>query len=159
MRCPFCQSEELKVIDKRETPDNESIRRRRECEKCEKRFTTHERIESPNLFVIKKNGSRQEFVRDKLFKSFLKACEKRPISNEIIEEEVSKIEAKLKSFEETEIPSKYIGELVMKALKRMDQVAYIRFASIYRDFTDLSDYEEELKKLVKVEPKKIIKEN
>jgi len=159
MRCPFCQSEELKVIDKRETPDNESIRRRRECEKCEKRFTTHERIENPNLFVIKKNGSRQEFNREKLIKSFLKACEKRPISQEQIDEEVSKIEAKLKSFEETEIPSKYIGELVMKALNKLDKVAYIRFASVYRDFTDLSDYEEELKKLVKVETKKVIKEN
>ena len=155
MRCPFCQSEELKVIDKRETPDNESIRRRRECEKCEKRFTTHERIENPNLFVIKKNGSRQEFNREKLIKSFLKACEKRPISQEQIDEEVSKIEAKLKSFEETEIPSKYIGELVMKALNKLDKVAYIRFASVYRDFTDLSDYEEELKKLVKVETSRI----
>ncbi len=150
MRCPFCQSEELKVVDKRETPDNESIRRRRECVKCEKRFTTHERIENPNLFVIKKNGSRQEFSREKLIKSLVKACEKRPISTEQIEKEVSKIEAKLKSFEETEIPSKYIGELVMKVLKKLDKVAYIRFASVYRDFTDLSDYEEELKKLVKV---------
>ena len=98
--------------------------------------------------------TKDDYNREKLIKSFLKACEKRHISTEQIEEEVSKIEAKLKSFEETEIPSKYIGELVMKALKRLDKVAYIRFASVYRDFTDLSDYEEELKKLVNVETKK-----
>ena len=149
MHCPYCQHGDSKVIDKRETPDNDSTRRRRECLECAKRFTTYERIENVDLVVIKKNGSRENFDREKLIRSFLKACEKRPISRDTIEQEVDKIESKIRNLEQTEVPSKLIGEEVMKSLKRMDKVAYIRFASVYRDFTDLSDFEDELQKLLR----------
>jgi transcriptional repressor NrdR len=147
MRCPYCGSEELKVLDKR-TSDEKSIWRRRECLKCEKRFTTYERVESADLIVIKKDGTRRErFDRNKVKSGIVKACEKRPVTNEAIEKIVDEIEAELRGEDSIEIPSRRIGELVMKKLKRMDKVAYIRFASVYREFEDIESFRDELKKL------------
>jgi len=146
MRCPYCTSEELKVLDKRSS-DEKSIRRRRECLKCEKRFTTYERIESVDLIVVKKDGRRERFDRDKVRKGIVRSFEKRPVTNEDIDRMVDEIEAELRGGEDVEIPSKRIGELVMKKLKRMDKVAYIRFASVYREFEDIESFQEELKKL------------
>jgi transcriptional repressor NrdR len=139
-------NEELKVLDKRES-DEKSIRRRRECLKCKKRFTTYERIESADLIVVKKDGGRERFDRNKLKSGILKACEKRPITNDMIEKVVDEIESELRNDEGVEIPSKKIGHLVMKKLKRIDKVAYIRFASVYREFADLESFQNELKKL------------
>jgi transcriptional repressor NrdR len=147
MRCPYCSSEELKVVDKRNS-EEKSIWRRRECLKCGKRFTTYERIESVELIVIKKDGKgRERFDRSKLKNGILKACEKRPVTNESIEKMVDEIESELRSSDGIEIPSKRIGELVMRKLKKVDKVAYIRFASVYREFEDLDSFQEELKKL------------
>ncbi|NIO21323.1 MAG: transcriptional repressor NrdR [Candidatus Aenigmarchaeota archaeon] len=146
MRCPYCMNEELKVIDKRES-DEKSSRRRRECLKCGKRFTTYERIESADLIVVKKSGERERFDRDKLKIGILKACEKRPITNEMIEKMIDEIETELRSDDGVEIPSKRIGQLVMKKLKKTDKVAYIRFASVYREFQDVESFENELRRL------------
>jgi len=146
MRCPYCGSEELKVLDKRKA-DDKSIRRRRECEKCGKRFTTYERIEQADIIVVKKDGKRERFDRSKVKGGILKACEKRPITNEMIERTVDEIEAELRGEDSIEIPSRKIGELVMKKLKRLDKVAYIRFASVYREFEDIESFRDELKKL------------
>lgn len=146
MLCPYCASEELKVIDKRES-DEKSVRRRRECIECGKRFTTYERVESADLIVVKKDGGRERFDRNKLKGGILKACEKRPITNEMIEKAVDEIETELRNEDQVEIPSKRIGQLVMKKLKRIDKVAYIRFASVYREFADIESFENELKKL------------
>ena len=146
MDCPFC-SEPTQVIDKR---DAEGVtRRRRECLECKKRFTTYERVENIDIFVVKKDGSRQLFSREKLKAGILKACEKRPVSLEQIENAVNEIEHKLRQQESTEIPSKLIGELIIKILKKLDKVAYIRFASVYRDFKDIGDFEKELKEIKK----------
>ncbi len=147
MKCPYCSSVDLKVVDKRVTPDELGIRRRRECVKCEKRFTTHERIENTLLTVIKKDGRKEEYSREKLMKGLRRAVEKRNISEEQLNGIINKIESKLRSLEDTEIPSKKIGEEVMRALRKLDKVAYIRFASVYLDFQDVSDFEEEVKKL------------
>jgi len=149
MKCPFCSNKETKVLDKRETEDLQATRRRRECLKCRKRFTTYERIETINLFVVKKDGRRESFNIDKVKNGILKACEKRPISIEKVEKCVNSIEAELKSNKDKEVPGKKIGELIMKKLKKLDKVAYIRFASVYREFEDLSSFKEELKKLEK----------
>lgn len=149
MKCPYCASEENKVVDKRETSDLEATRRRRECLKCGKRFTTYERVEIVDIMVIKKNGSREPFDRNKLMRGISKACEKRPISKEDIEKAVLEIESELRNMDTTEIESKVIGEKVMKKLKKLDKVAYIRFASVYRDFTDLKTFEKELHKLIR----------
>jgi transcriptional repressor NrdR len=146
MRCPYCSSEDLKVIDKR-TSDEKAIRRRRECLKCGKRFTTYERIESVELIVVKKDGQRERFDRDKLKRGIIRSCEKRPITNETIDRMMDEIEAELRGGDDVEIPSKKIGELVMRKLKRIDKVAYIRFASVYREFEDIESFQEELKKL------------
>lgn len=146
MNCPYCTNSELKVIDKRES-DEKSIRRRRECLKCGKRFTTYERIESADLIVVKKDGRRERFDRDKLKSGLLKACEKRPITNEMVQKAVDEIETELRNEDNIEIPSKRVGQLVMKKLKRLDKVAYIRFASVYREFTDIESFQNELKKL------------
>lgn len=147
MRCPYCGSEDLKVLDKR-TSDEKSIWRRRECLKCGKRFTTYERVGSVDLIVIKKDGKRRErFDRSKLKSGILKACEKRPVTNEAIEKIVDEIEAELRGEDSIEIPSRKIGELVMKKLKKLDKVAYIRFASVYREFEDIESFQNELKKL------------
>ena len=145
MKCPYCTNPDTKVVDSRQV--DSQIRRRRECEKCEKRFTTFERVEAAELYVIKKNGARQPFNAEKVRSSIRKACEKRPISLEQIEEMVSEIEAKLRNEDSIEIPSSKIGDLVMARLKKSDKVAYIRFASVYRDFGDLEAFEETIEKL------------
>jgi transcriptional repressor NrdR len=149
MRCPFCYNLDTKVVDKRASPDDASIRRRRECLKCQKRFTTYERPELTTLYVIKKNSDRETFNRQKLMSGLFKACEKRPISAEDIEDMANKIETELRTRDSSEIKSSLIGEKVMKYLKKKDKVAYIRFASVYRDFTDLESFKEELKNLTK----------
>lgn len=136
-----------KVVDSREATG--SIRRRRECLKCGKRFTTYERIENITLMIVKKDGRREAFNRDKLRSGLRKACEKRPVSEEQLAKVVQKVEAELRKMPQSEIPSKKIGDLVMRSLKRLDKVAYIRFASVYRDFSDVTTFQEELKKLTR----------
>lgn len=149
MKCPYCGSVDTKVIDKRETEEDVVTRRRRECLKCEKRFTTYERVELVELMVIKKDKSRKMFNRDNIKAGIMKACEKRPISAEQIDTMVSKIEAKVRNMDSTEIDSKKIGELVVKELKKADKVAYIRFASVYQEFDDIKEFEKEVKSLKK----------
>ena len=147
MRCPYCEHDDTKVIDKR---DSENFaRRRRECLKCEKRFTTYERPEI-NLIVIKKDDRREPFSREKLKDGIVKACEKRPVSQEAIDELVDDIEIRLRKLNSTEIPSSKIGEIVMKKLHKLDKVAYIRFASVYRSFESPKEFEKEVKLLKKV---------
>jgi len=147
MKCPYCLNKKTKVVDKRDIPELNDIRRRRECLHCGKRFTTYERVEFVKLTVIKKDDKRESFDRGKLLTGVLKACEKRPIPREKVEKLVGEIEAELRNYEELEIPSNVIGKLVMKKLRDLDKVAYIRFASVYREFTDLGSFEKELKKL------------
>lgn len=147
MLCVKCHKNQTYVIDSREEED--SIRRRRQCPNCGLRFTTYERTEATNLRVIKKNGIREVFERDKVLHGMIKACEKRNIKEEDIEQAVARIESKLSEKGEKEIPSKIIGELVMKELKQIDKVAYIRFASVYRDFTDVESFEKEIHKILK----------
>ena len=149
MKCPFCGAEETKVTDSRYSSEAFEIRRRRECEKCQKRFTTYERIESHPLVVIKKDGRRESFLREKLMNGIVKSCQKRDVSMEKMEEAGSEIEAVLRSEDKYEIPSGLIGELVAKKLKKLDKVAYIRFASIYKDFEDVTDFEKEIKSIKK----------
>lgn len=149
MKCPYCSHPETGVIDSRETLDLEVTRRRRECEGCKKRFTTYERVEMENLLVIKRDGTRQAFDRDKVKRGILHACEKRPISAEKIEETVRKIEAQIRNRGKSEVSTALIGEMVMKHLKKLDDVAYIRFASVYRQFTDVASFEKEIKELSK----------
>src|SRR3989344_2984198 len=146
MRCPFCAPPETKVTETRETSE-EGTRRRRECLRCEKRFTTYERVEL-NLAVVKKNGGREAFDRNKVKSGIFKACEKRPIDQERIEQAVDDIEAKLRNKGRSEISTHDVGEEVMRVLKRLDQVAYVRFASVYREFADLTSFQDELKKLM-----------
>lgn len=149
MKCPYCNYEETQVIDTRETENLEATRRRRECLKCNKRFTTYERVEEADIIVVKKGGRRERFERKKLMDGILKACEKRNISLEKIEKLVDEVESDLRKRDSVEVESKVIGELVMKKLKTLDKVAYIRFASVYREFEDLERFEEELEKLQK----------
>ena len=149
MRCPYCLNSETKVTDKRATEDVAVTRRRRECLKCGKRFTTYERVEMVDLEVIKKDGKREQFSRDKLKAGVLRACEKRPISKEEIDLVIDKIEAELRKKDTTEVPSTEIGELVMKRLKSLDKVAYIRFASVYREFDDVDSFKKEIQSLNK----------
>jgi transcriptional repressor NrdR len=144
MLCPYCSNDETKVTDKRDSKDE--TRRRRECLKCGKRWTTYERIEPVEIFVVKKDGRREAFSREKLKSGMIKACEKRPVSTEEIEKSVNLIEEKLKQHG-SEVESKIIGEMVMKALKKLDKVAYIRFASIYREFKDISEFKKEIKEI------------
>lgn len=155
MRCPYCSSEESKVIDKRESGDTDVTRRRRECLKCSKRFTTYERIESVDLTVVKKDGRREQFDRQKLIKGILKACEKRPVSRESIEKLVDHVEKKLRSLRTTEVKSEQIGKLVMERLKKLDEVAYVRFASVYRRFEDATEFINEIKDYIR--HKKVVK--
>jgi transcriptional repressor NrdR len=145
MRCPFCSHIEDKVIDSRQSKDGDVIRRRRECLKCEGRFTSYERIEDILPHVIKKDGSRQPFDRLKILQGLEKACEKRPISLEDREGLVSNIEKHLHASGDKEIPSSMIGELIMDGLKEIDQVAYVRFASVYRQFKDIKEFIQEIK--------------
>ncbi len=148
MKCPFCSYEESKVIDSRPTDEGEKIRRRRECIACGKRFTTYEIIESVPIIVVKKDKSRQAFDRVKLFNGMLRACEKRPVSIEQIDRTVSEIEADLQNSLDREVTSVHIGELVMDKLKNLDEVAYVRFASVYRQFKDINTFMDELAKLL-----------
>lgn len=145
--CPYCKSNDTKVIDSRESED--VTRRRRECLKCQKRYTTYERVESLDLIVIKKNNQREPYDREKIKKGLLKSFEKRPVSIEKIEESINNIETKLRSLKSKEIKSKIIGEEVMKQIKKLDKVAYVRFASVYREFKDVKDFEKEVKDLLK----------
>lgn len=144
MKCPFCSFEESKVIDSRPTDEGERIRRRRECIKCTKRFTTYEIIESVPILVVKKDKSREAFDRQKLMNGMLRACEKRPVSMETIENAVSEIETILQNSLDREVTSVRVGELVMEKLKAIDEVAYVRFASVYKQFKDVNAFMEEL---------------
>jgi len=148
MECPYCKSKKIRVVDKRAS-DEKVIRRRRECLKCKKRFTTYERIETHPLAVIKRDGRREPFDREKLLKGITLACGKRPVSQEKIEKTVDEIEAELRNMDSNEIKSRAIGELAMEKLKSLDEVAYIRFASVYRQFRSIEHFEKELKELKK----------
>ena len=147
MKCPYCGAEESKVIDSRPTEDNERIRRRRECLSCHMRFTTYEVVETVPLVVVKKDSSREPFDRQKLLNAMVRACAKRPVSYESLERAVSSIEQTLLSSYDREIPSVRIGELTMQELKKIDEVAYVRFASVYRQFADVESFFNELQKL------------
>ncbi|NLL51871.1 MAG: transcriptional repressor NrdR [Peptococcaceae bacterium] len=149
MRCPFCHNDETKVLDSRPIEGGTAIRRRRECEVCSKRFTTYERYEELQLMVIKKDGRREPFSRQKLLTGLVKACEKRPVSTEQLEIMVSEIERQLRDANDREVPSERIGEEVMNRLFVTDEIAYIRFASVYRQFKDIHKFMEELDELVK----------
>jgi transcriptional repressor NrdR len=146
MICPFCGFEETKVLETRETSDVET-RRRRECLKCAKRFTTYERVEQKPIFVVKKNGTREVFEREKIIRGLVNSCQKRPISLNDIENLARKVEDKIRSSGEEEIKSSKIGNLIMTRLKKLDKIAYIRFASVYRDFADIDEFREEISKL------------
>lgn len=148
MKCPFCKSLDNKVIDSRLSKEGDVIRRRRECLGCQRRFTTYERVEEILPLVIKKNGSRELFDRNKIMAGLKKACEKRPISVEVLEEVTSGIERHFQEMGEKEIPSSAIGEMVMRALYHLDDVAYVRFASVYRQFKDITQFIEEVKELL-----------
>lgn len=147
MRCPKCKHEDTKVIDSRETTDGAQIRRRRACEKCEFRFTTFEQVETANFLVIKKDGSREPYSRNKVEKGIWKACEKRQVTQEQVSQLIDRLEEKWSAMGK-EIPSQTLGEGVMEELKKLDEVAYIRFASVYRHFKDLESFKKELSKLL-----------
>ncbi len=149
MNCPFCSHEESKVVDSRPTDEGQAIRRRRECTNCKKRFTTYEKIEELPLIVVKKGGAREAYNRSKVMNGIIRSCEKRPVSLQDIEEIVDEIEKTLYNSMEKEISTNFIGELVMEKLKKTDEVAYVRFASVYREFKDISTFMEELNKLIK----------
>lgn len=148
MKCPFCENQDTKVIDSRHTEDGHAIRRRRECDKCGKRFTTYEKIEEMILMVIKKDGSREAFDRGKIVNGIIKACEKRPVTVEAIEKVVDEIERGLNNMMEKEVQSSFIGELIMEQLRKLDEVAYVRFASVYRQFTDINTFVAEIENLL-----------
>ena len=148
MKCPFCGFANDKVVDSRESKEGESIRRRRECLKCEKRFTTYERIDEIPYMVVKKDGTRERFDRQKVIAGLLKACEKRPVSVAALEAVADRVEATLQERPEKEIGTVDIGEFVMEELKRLDKVAYVRFASVYRHFRDINEFANELKGLL-----------
>ncbi len=148
MRCPYCGEMESKVIDSRPADDGERIRRRRECLSCSKRFTTYEIVETVPLMVIKKDKSREAFNRQKLLNGLMRACEKRPVTYKMLETAVDNIEQELLNSYDREVTSIHIGELAMQELKRIDEVAYVRFASVYRQFSDINTFMDELKELL-----------
>ena len=148
MRCPFCENSDTKVIDSRPTEDKHAIRRRRECDRCNKRFTTYEKVEEMLLMVVKKDGRREPFDRNKILNGIIRACEKRPVSMAEIEKIVNDIERGLNNLMEKEVKSEFIGELIMEQLKKLDEVAYVRFASVYRQFTDVNTFVAEIEKLL-----------
>jgi len=148
MRCPFCGTENTKVIDSRPTDDNSSIRRRRECDQCKKRFTTYEKVETIPLMVIKKDNNREPYDRETLATGIIRSCHKRPVSINEINKLVDEIENAIYSIGENEVSSSKIGEIVMNKLKDFDSVAYVRFASVYREFKDVNTFLDELKKLL-----------
>lgn len=148
MKCPYCDYFGTKVLDSRPANENRSIRRRRECEKCQRRFTTFEMIEETPLIVIKKDGRREEFNRDKILRGLLRACEKRPVSIETLEKIVSAVEQEIRKTAHAEVKSRDIGEIVMEQLYPVDEVAYVRFASVYRQFKDINMFMKELNHLL-----------
>lgn len=149
MKCPYCGSKETEVVETRDSEDLETIRRRRGCVKCEKRFTTYERVENINLVVIKKDGRREQFDRTKLKNGIFRSCEKTTVTVDDIERIVTEIERELRSGDSVEIESKKIGQLVAVRLKKLDKIAYIRFSSVFKRFVDIEDFEKEVQKLIK----------
>lgn len=148
MRCPFCSFEESKVVDSRSTDDNTTIRRRRECLSCSKRYTTYEKVEDIPILVVKRDSTRENFNREKIINGLIRACQKRPISRMQIEEMAEDIEKTISNKMITEVNSKHIGEMVMDRLKDIDEISYVRFASVYREFKDINTFLEEIKNLV-----------
>lgn len=148
MKCPYCNNSDTRVIDSRPTEEGNSIRRRRSCDACGKRFTTYEKIETIPLIIIKKDNNREQYDRGKIERGILRACYKRPVPATDIQKTVEAIETKIFSLEEKEISSSVIGEIVMDALKDLDEVAYVRFASVYREFKDVNTFMDELKKIL-----------
>ena len=147
MKCPYCNHPDTRVIDSRPAEDGSSIRRRRSCDVCGKRFTTYEKVETIPLIIIKKDNNREQYNRRKIENGVLQACYKRPVSAEEIQQAIDRIETKIFNLEEKEIPSSTVGELVMEELKDLDEVAYVRFASVYREFKDVNTFMDELKKI------------
>ena len=154
MKCPFCGYKEDKVVDSRATAEESAVRRRRECLKCAKRFTTYEYVEDVSLLVIKKDGRREPFDRKKILSGIMRACEKRPISMEKMEDVVTQIERAIQKKSDREVAANRIGELIMEKLKALDEVAYVRFASVYRQFKDVGQFMEELKDILGKEKKR-----
>ncbi|MEW8955189.1 transcriptional regulator NrdR [Clostridium sp.] len=152
MKCPYCTNEESKVVDSRSTDDDNAIRRRRECLKCNKRYTTYEKIEDIPILVIKKDLTREYFDKSKVVNGLMKACQKRPVSRAQIDAIAQDIEKYLSNEMLTEVKSEYIGELIMEKLKSIDEVSYVRFASVYRQFKDINTFMEEIKNLMSNKP-------
>lgn len=148
MKCPYCSTENIKVIDSRPSEENNAIRRRRQCDNCDRRFTTYETIETIPLIIVKKDQTREPFSRDKLMSGLVRSCHKRPVSISDIDHVVEEIENQLYNTMKKEIESSYIGGIVMERLKEIDEVAYVRFASIYREFRDINTFMDELKKIL-----------
>ena len=148
MKCPFCNAIDTKVVDSRSSDDNSSIRRRRQCEVCSKRFTTYEKLETIPIIIVKKDNTRETYDRSKIEAGIIRSCHKRPVSRDNIKLIVDEIENAIFSIEEREIPVSVIGELVMSKLKDLDEVAYVRFASVYREFKDVNTFKDELEKLL-----------
>ena len=154
MRCPKCGGNKSSVVDSGQAEDGNTIRRRRECEECQHRFTTYERVEERTLVVVKKDGTREQFSRDKIFNGIIRSAQKRPVSSDEIEEIVNRIEQKVRSQSDNEINSEYIGSLVMDELAELDEITYVRFASVYRSFKDVGELESLLKQITKGSKKK-----
>ena len=154
MRCPKCGGNKSSVVDSRQAEDGNTIRRRRECEECQHRFTTYERVEERTLVVVKKDGTREQFSRDKIFNGIIRSAQKRPVSSDEIEEIVNRIEQKVRSQSDNEINSEYIGSLVMDELAELEEITYVRFASVYRSFKDVGELESLLKQITKGSKKK-----
>ncbi len=151
MRCPYCNHHDLRVVDSRDSETGEAIRRRRACNNCGRRFTSYERIESIPFYILKKDGRREDFDRQKLFLGLMNACKKRDISPERVQQIVEEIETELRGKGQSELPSREVGELVMARLRELDEVAYVRFASVYRSFRDLSEVKQEIDHLLSAE--------
>ncbi len=154
MRCPKCGCEESKVVDSRPSENNDAIRRRRECTKCGYRFTTYERLEEKTLVVVKKDGTREQFSREKIFNGIIRSAQKRPVSSAAIDEVVNRIEQKVRAQSDSEVESDVIGNLVMEELVDLDEITYVRFASVYRSFKDVSEIENLLKQITKSDRQK-----
>jgi len=147
MKCPFCDHDDLSVLESRDSEDSEVTRRRRECGKCKKRFTTYERVEGPQLLVVKKDGSRETFEREKVRRGVIRACEKRPVRSDLIEEIVDEVEREMLRKKHSEVPSRVVGNAILKRLKKIDKVAYVRFASVYLDFDEIEDFTKLVKEI------------
>jgi len=148
MKCPFCKADDDRVVDSRASADGFAIRRRRECLSCSRRYTTYERIEESPIRVVKKDGSREPFERRKILAGLMRACEKRPVSMDTLDEIVSRIEHQVTEQFDREVPSKFIGRLVMREIRKVDQVAFVRFASVYRDFKDVTEFMDEIRPML-----------